>query len=55
LSEIRQAITRYSANDPELPVNDPPPFTGGEAGWFFDPTQCRVEPAERRAMEDAAG
>jgi hypothetical protein len=28
LREIMQAITRYSANAPELPVNDPPLFTG---------------------------
>jgi hypothetical protein len=28
LREILQAITRYSANAPELPVNDPLLFTG---------------------------
>jgi hypothetical protein len=28
LREILQALTRYSANDPEFPVNDPPLFTG---------------------------
>jgi hypothetical protein len=28
LREFLQALTRYSANDPELPVNDPPLFTG---------------------------
>jgi hypothetical protein len=28
LRETLQAITRYSANAPELPVNDPPLFTG---------------------------
>jgi hypothetical protein len=28
LSEILQAFTRYSANAPEFPVNDPLPFTG---------------------------
>jgi hypothetical protein len=26
--EILQAFTRYSANDPEFPVSDPPLFTG---------------------------
>jgi hypothetical protein len=28
LREFLQTLTRYSANDPELPVNDPPLFTG---------------------------
>jgi hypothetical protein len=28
LREILEALTRYSANDPELPVNDPALFTG---------------------------
>jgi hypothetical protein len=28
LREIVQALTRYSANAPEFPVNDPPLFTG---------------------------
>ena len=28
LREIPQALTRYSANDPELPVNDATLFTG---------------------------
>jgi hypothetical protein len=28
LRDFLQALTRYSANDPELPVNDPPLFTG---------------------------
>jgi hypothetical protein len=28
LRQILHALTRYSANDPELPVNDPPLFTG---------------------------
>jgi hypothetical protein len=30
LGEILQALTRYSANDPELPVNDPRLFTGAK-------------------------
>jgi hypothetical protein len=29
LKEILQAFTRYSANDPELPVNSGASFTGG--------------------------
>jgi hypothetical protein len=28
LSAILQALTRYSANDRQFPVNDPPLFTG---------------------------
>jgi hypothetical protein len=28
LREVRQAFTRYSANDPELPVNSGASFTG---------------------------
>jgi len=28
LREFLQALTRYSANDRDLPVNDPPLFTG---------------------------
>jgi hypothetical protein len=28
LRGLLRALTRYSANDPELPVNDPPLFTG---------------------------
>jgi hypothetical protein len=28
LSAILQALTRYSANDPQFPVNDPPLFAG---------------------------
>ena len=28
LRQILQELTRYSANDPEFPVNDPPLFTG---------------------------
>jgi hypothetical protein len=28
LSAIPQALTRYSANDPQFPVNDRSPFTG---------------------------
>ena len=27
----------------------------GEAGCLFDATQCRVEPAERPAMDGGAG
>jgi len=30
LSEILKALTRYSANDPQLPVNDVPLFTGAK-------------------------
>jgi hypothetical protein len=28
LREILRPLTRYSANDPKFPVNDPPLFTG---------------------------
>jgi hypothetical protein len=31
LRQIVSALTRYSANDPELPVNDLPLFTGCKA------------------------
>jgi len=34
LSAILQALTRYSANDPQFPVNDPPLFTGTRPGAF---------------------
>jgi len=34
LREIQRALTRYSANDPELPVNDLPLFTGVRADAF---------------------
>jgi hypothetical protein len=40
LKEILQAFTRYSANDPELPVNDPPLFTGAKPDDF--PTRLNV-------------
>jgi hypothetical protein len=34
LGAILQALTRYSANDPQFPVNDPPLFTGARPHDF---------------------
>jgi hypothetical protein len=42
LREILQPLTRYSANDPELPVNDPTLFTGALSRATSLTRRCRA-------------
>ena len=50
LSAILQVFTRYSANDPQFPVNDQSLFTGGVSR---DRRSVAGEPGLNQAMHDS--